>query len=344
MLGGDEICAIFPTPVNSDQAQSTPVTGLRTFDYSRSRSAKFSLGFMHHHRPILPNTPPTFVSGREKARIAELEKEVENLHSQLETALAHAVCASWKIRSLQECLNSKSKTKKRKVQVNAQYISSVEAIRILDEQERADAEKRQREEEAQAAKKVKDDQRKQQCEAGGITFSGSLNNKTKDDLLDITFALKLTGSDSNMQETKAALVSMINGHLDANPGLTSDPAFSGLFLSRSRGCRRNANGEDATSATLPSTPLPPGLPCQLLPSNLAGNISEREPEPPLVLFGKLPHAGRFFQAINSTHPDFSHLHPSSFAPYTHYPPPIPQFADPQFSPSYFAPPQWPAYG
>ena len=152
-----------------------------------------------------------FMTKRDRVRMEYLEEEVKRLRSQLETVLAHAVCAGWEIKSLQERLNSKNnQTKKRKVQVNAQYVLSAEAIWILDGRERADAEKRQKEEEAQAAKKAKDDQRKQQREAGGITFSGSLNNKTRDDLLDISFALRLTSSDSNMPEIKTTLVTMIN--------------------------------------------------------------------------------------------------------------------------------------
>jgi hypothetical protein len=256
------------------------------------------------------------------------------LHSQLETTLAHIACAGWEIKSLKERLNSKGKAKKRKVQVNAQYISSAEATRILAEQEQADAEKRQREEEAQAAKKAKDDQRKQQREAGGKIFSGSLNNKAKDDLLDITFALKLTGSDSNTQETKAMLSSMINHHLDLNPDIASNPTFAGLFHSQTHGRRRNANGEDSTSTstTPPSTLLPPAP--RSFPPEPAHDTLELETEVPLVLFNQLPNARGFSRPIdaNST----SH----SFGPPA--PPPLPafwpQFTDTQFPSPYFTSP------
>lgn len=299
------------------------------------------------HSSTLPSAPPASPSSRDKVRIAELEKEVESLRSQLETALAHAICAGWEIKSLQHRLNSKSKAKNRKVQVNAQYVSSAEARRRLEEHEREQAEKRQREEEAQAAKKAKDDQRKQQREAGGTTFSGSLNSKTKDDLLDITFALKLTGSDSNTQETKASLISIINNHLDTNPHLASNPTFAGLFLSRTRGRRRNVSGEDPTPVALPSTPLPPGPICQAPPPEpehehereRERDTFELEPEPSLVLFDELPNAGRFFQAINSTFPHFSPPNPSPFMSYSHYPPPPASWqpTDPRFLPPYFTP-------
>ena len=113
--------------------------------------------------------------------------QLEAASSKLETVLAHTVCSGWEIRSLQERLNLKTNAKKRKVQVNAQYVSSAEATQILEEYDCEEAEKRRREEEAQAVKKAKDDQRKQQHEAGSITFAGSLNSKTKDDLLDISY-------------------------------------------------------------------------------------------------------------------------------------------------------------
>jgi hypothetical protein len=294
------------------------------------------------------STPPAFISSYERAQIEDLEEEVRSLRSQLETAnsqleaaVAHSVCAGWEIKSLKERLNSKTNTKKRKVQVNAQYISSAEAARILEEQDREEAEKQQREEEAQAAKKAKDDQRKQQCEAGGLTFIGSLNSKTKDDLLDVAFALRLTGSDSNSTETRAALISMINDHLDKNPHLASNPTFAGLFLSRTRGRKRN--DENATPSTiLPPAPLSPGLPRQPLSPDFADNASDPELEPQMVLFSELPPSGRFFQSINSTPPDFSLPGPSSFVPYVHYPPPISHPADPQFLPPFYPPP--PSHG
>jgi hypothetical protein len=99
-----------------------------------------------------PGVIPTFAS--EKSRTAALEAEVEALRSQLEgsnsqlkTALAHSVCAGWEIKGLKERLNSKLNKKKGNLQVNAQYISSADAIRMLAEQERKDVEKRWREEE-----------------------------------------------------------------------------------------------------------------------------------------------------------------------------------------------------
>ena len=304
-------------------------------------SKRLTLTHLHSSAPA----PPTLACDHESARrIADLEAEVRSLrsqletaNSQLETALAHSVCAGWEIRSLKERLNSKTNTKKRKVQVNAQYISSADAIRILDERDREEAEKKQKEEEAQAAKRAKDDQRKQQREVGGITFAGSLNSKTRDDLLDITFALRLTGSDSNTPETKATLISMINTHLDANPHLASDSACAGLFLSRSRGRKRNDDNAPP-SAIHPPTFIPPGLPRQPLSSNFSGNTPESTPEPPMVLFSELSHSGRFLQSISSTPPDFSLPSPSSFMPFSRYPPSFPP-TDPQsLPPSYFPPP------
>jgi hypothetical protein len=285
-----------------------------------------------------------FVSNRDGARIADLEAELESLHSQLETAnsqletvLAHSVCAGWEIKSLKERLNFKTNTKKRKVQVNAQYISSADAARILDERDREEAEKRQKVEEAHTAKKVKEDQRKHQREVGGITFVGSLNNKTRDDLLDITFALRLTSSDSNTPETKATLISMINVHLDANPHLASDSTFAGLFLSRTRA--RKQNDENAPPPALPPpTLLPSGLSRQPPSSDFASNASESESEPSMVLFDELPHSGRFFQSINLTPPDLSLPGPSSFMPFAHYPHPILPPTDPQFLPPFYFPP------
>lgn len=276
------------------------------------------------------SAPPSFASNRDKARIEDLEEEVRSLKSQLETVLAHSVCAGWEIRSLQERLNLKNnRTKKRKVQVNAHYVSSAEASQMLDEQERADTKKRLKEEEVQAAKKAKDDQRKHLCEAGGITFSGSLNSKTRDDLLDISFALRLTGSDSNTQETKATLIAMISTYLDNNADLASNPTFAGLFLSRIHGCKRNVNDENAAPTPLQSLVLlPPEPPRQPPSTNFAYNPSEPGPNPALVHPSELPHTGRFFKSIHSTPPDFSLPGPSTFLRYPYQLPPIPRTPDP----------------
>ena len=104
------------------------------------------------YSPNLFGATPALTNKRDRARIEYLEEEVIRLRSQLETVLALAVCAGLEIKSLQERLNSKnSRMNKRKVQVNAQYVSSAEATRILDEQDRADAEKRQKDEEALGA-------------------------------------------------------------------------------------------------------------------------------------------------------------------------------------------------
>ena len=184
---------------------------------------------------------------------------------------------------------------------------------MLNEQEREEAEKKRKEEEAQATKKAKDDQRKQQREVGGITFGGSLNSKARDDLLDITFAMGLTSSDSTTPETRATLISIINTHLDANPHLTTDPTFAGLFLSQTRVRKRN----DENSP--PST------------------HSEPDSEPPMVLFNDLPRSGRFLQSINLMPPSLSLSNSSSFAPFVHYPPPIPP-PNPQFMPPLYIPP------
>ena len=304
--------------------------------------------FTYPHSSTLPGAPPTSLNSHERAQISDLEEEVRSLRSQLETtnsqleeAVAHSVCAGWEIKSLKERLNSKNSTKKRKVQVNAQYISSAEATRILDEQKREEAEKQQREAEVQATKKARDDQRKQQREAGTLTFVGSLNSKTKDDLLDITFALQLTSSDSNAAETRAALISMINGHLDKNPHLASDPAFAGLFLSRTRGRKRN--DENANSAAIPPpAPFAPDFPRQPLSPNSGGNAPDPEREPSMVLFSDLPPSG-FSQSTNSTPPDPNLPGPSSFMPYVHYPPRISYPTDPRFLPPLYPPPS-PSHG
>ena len=134
---------------------------------------------------------------------------METLHSQLEAAnlkleivQAHLVCAVWEIRGLKKCLNSKTNVEKQEVQVNTQHISSAEVTCILEEHDCEEAEKREREEEVQVAKKARDNQQKQQHEAGSIMFASSLNSKIKDDLLNITCTLQLTSSNSNTKETK----------------------------------------------------------------------------------------------------------------------------------------------
>ena len=278
-----------------------------------------------------------FVSNHDRAQIKYLEEEVKSLRSQLETVVAHSVCAGWEIKSLQERLNSKNtQAKKRKVQVKAQYISSAEATQMLEEQERADAEKKRKEEETQAAKKAKDDQRKQKRKAGGVLFFGSLNNKTKDDLLDITFVLQLTGSDSNVPETKAALITMINTHLDNNAHLASDPTFAGLFLSRTRGRKRNANDESAPPLALYQ---PEPSPRPLSTSSTDDTSMLAEPDLPMVLFDETPGAGQFFQPINFTPPNFRSPGPSFPPQYPYLPPPIPdRTTDPHHPPSFYYPP------
>jgi hypothetical protein len=188
----------------------------------------------------------------------------------------------------------------------------------------------------QAAKKAKDDQRKQQREAGGVSFSGSLNNKTKDDLLDITFALRLTGSESNVSETKAALITMISAHLDDNAHLASDPTFAGLFLSRIRGRKRNANN----GSTPPSALHPPEPPLQPLSVSSTDDTSVlAEPDPPMVLLDEMPGAGQIFQPINFTPPNFRSPGPSFPSQHPYLPPPVPhRTADPRFPPPFYYPP------
>ena len=135
----------------------------------------------------LPNStsaeaPPTSLSNHERAQITDLEEELRSLRSQLETAksqletsLAHSVCAGWEIKSLKEQLNLQNNAKKRKVRVNAKYVSSTEpATRMLDEQAREEAEKRQRDEVAQAAKRAMNNQCKQQREAGDNRLESGL--------------------------------------------------------------------------------------------------------------------------------------------------------------------------
>ena len=309
----------------------------RWLRYERNAYHLEQLMLIYPYSP-LPAALPTSMNRCDRAWIKHLEDEVRSLHSKLKIVAAHSACAGWEIKSLQQRLNSKgNRANKRKVRVNAHYVSSAEAIRMLDEQERADAEKRQKEEEAQAAKKAKDDQRKQQREAGDITFFGSLNSKTRDDLLDISFALGLTGSDSNTSETKATLITLINAHLDNNPHLASDPTFTGLFLSRNRGRRRNVNDENAAP-----TPVPPSTllsPSQPLSDNSSDNASVLESDPPMVLFSEMPGAGRFFNSINSTPPNFDNFPgSSSFPQYHYYPPPIPHPTDPHLPPFYHPPP------
>ena len=106
----------------------------------------------------------------------------------------------------------------------------------------AEAEKKREADEVQAAKKAKDDLRQQQREAGNMVFFGSLNSKTKDDLIDITYTLRLTGPDSNMKETKVTQILMINTHLDNHPQLRSHPTVRTTSAEESsgEGLRRDA--------------------------------------------------------------------------------------------------------
>lgn len=294
---------------------------VRGGDFSNNRGHFRRFGAGLTSKLVRIYSPPPLVGSIKQTQVVDLEKDLQSLHAQLaianselKTAVAQNICAGWEIKGLKQQLNSKAGLKKRKVQVNAQYISCADAIQILDEQEREAAEKKEKEEEAQSAKKAKDDQRKQQREAGSITFTGSLNSKTKDDLLDISFALGLTGSDSNTPETRAALISIINIHLDKNFCLASNSPFAGLFLSRTRGRKRS---ENVPPPALPPTTTLPGSPRQPFSPNPARDPSE--PEPPMVPFTELPYSGRFQRPINSTPPNFGSNGPST--PYSHYPPP-----------------------
>lgn len=249
-----------------------------------------------------------------RQRIDELEEELRkeqsermSVQAELDKAFTHAVCAGWEVKSLQERLNRKTQGKKRKVQVTAQYVTSADAARILKEHEQAEEEKQKREEAAQEIKKAKDEKRKEQREAGGLKFSGSITSKNRGELLDIAYALRLTGSDSNTSETKAQLVLIINAYLDNHPQLAVDEMFSGLFLSRERARKRNGSGENIapSRSTLPTNSPPQRQsppPTDLKPSD----------EPPMVLFNKTRETvGPFRSANPPVPPTFGYDHLAS---------------------------------
>lgn len=287
---------------------------------------------------------------RLQKRVDELEEELKKeraerarVQAELEKAVTHAVCVGWEVKLLQERLNRKTQGKKRKVQVTAHYVTSADAARILKEREQAEEEKRKQEEAAQAIKKAKDEKRKQQREAGGSKFSGSIASKNRDDLLDITHALKLTGSDSNVSETKAELVSMINTHLDNNPQLAADETFSGLFLSRERARKRNA--ADENFAPPPPNPNPPP---QLPPQPPLSADLKPSGELPMVLINEMPDPVNFFHSTNPPvsftpylAPPTNDVYPYAFAPIhqPHPPSQHPHFFHPPFGScnSYFTP-------
>jgi hypothetical protein len=256
-------------------------------------------------------------------RIHELEEELRKeqaertrVEAEFEKAFTHAICVGWELKLLQQQLNKKTQGKKRKLQVTAQYVTSAEASRILKEHEQAEEEKRKQEEAAQALKKAKDGKRKQQRETGGIKFTGSIMNKNRDDLLDITYAFKLTASDSNASETKAALISMINVHLDNHPQLAADETFSGLFLSCERTRQRNALGENTAPPSSSHFTLPAQSPPQPLPPPDPKPLDE----PPMVLFNEAGGAVGFLSSDNPPPPfalGHNHLAPLINTVYPH---------------------------
>jgi hypothetical protein len=93
----------------------------------------------------------------------------------------------------------------------------------------------------------------------GAYFTGSLSTKNKDDLIDITGALRVPTSG-----TKRELLNAIREHFELHPELEDDARFSGLFTGRSRGQKRSfdegpsdENDQNVPPATRPRLEIIP---------------------------------------------------------------------------------------
>ncbi|KAJ3001432.1 hypothetical protein NUW54_g4317 [Trametes sanguinea] len=162
---------------------------------------------------------------------ARLRKKNQLLLGRAENALAHASIAKWELERIQEEMNRKtsSNKKRRKVHTTAALITAGEGAAQCEREEIKAIEK-EAQRQAEQARRAEEDRNCQihreriTCDCG-VTFSGTLSRKVKDDLKDIAFSLGLS-----LDGTNSELVTQITGHLRAHAAqYSTHPKFSALY-------------------------------------------------------------------------------------------------------------------
>lgn len=192
-----------PSPVST--TQSTPFDSLIPVPCHR-----------FYHDPILFE------------RIQQLEKEVQRLSG-------HVKMVELELQNEKRKSNERDNraSKRRKLNVEARVLTSVEGRRLAAEKDAERIAKAQKKKETERRRKEKEIARNQQREArpADEPFVGSLGSKNKADLQEIAGALNLSEDG-----TKDTLIQRINSFFDSNPLQRDSARFSGLFRRALRRC------------------------------------------------------------------------------------------------------------
>jgi hypothetical protein len=177
------------------------------------------------------------------ARMQYLEERVEKL-------TAHAKMSDFEGLNLKRKLNHRTgqASKRRKLNVEARVLTSVEGRQLAEEKDAERTAKEQKKKDAEQRRKEKEVERIQHRlnRPPDAPFTGSLGSKNRPDLQEIAGALGLPETG-----TKEALTQSIKAHFDSNLSLRDLPRFSGLFNRATR--RRPRELENQLSMPVAST-------------------------------------------------------------------------------------------
>jgi hypothetical protein len=168
------------------------------------------------------------------SRIRRLEEGVEQL-------TAHAKMLDFELLNLKRQRNHRTgqASKRRKLNVEARVLTSVEGRQLAEEKEAERMAKGQKKKDAEQRRKEKEMER---------PFSGSLSSKNRPDLQEIAGALGLSETG-----TKEVLTQSIKTHFNTNPSLRDLPRFSGLFNRATRRRPRELENQLSMASTSHNT-------------------------------------------------------------------------------------------
>jgi hypothetical protein len=146
-------------------------------------------------------------------------------------------------------------SKRRKLNVEARVLTSVEGRRLAAEKDAERANKAQKKSDGAQRRREKENCREEARRNWdpNAVFTGILSAKNKDDLMNIAWSLGL--SDDG---TKAVLLESINKHFSTHPAKRDSEKYKGLFTRAQRGRR----------AAAPNAPTPANDPPQLSTSHI----------------------------------------------------------------------------
>lgn len=202
------------------------------------------------------NTLPSSISTREFYHEPKVWGYIERLEHELQYARGHLTMAEVELRNLKRSLNSRGeqKSKRRKLNVEHQLLTSDVGLRLAEENEAEHLAKKQKKKEAAERKKAKEMEQAQRRanRDPNEPFTGSLKSKCLSELQDLCSALGIPETG-----TKKVLLTRVEAHFAAHPNLRQSPIYCNIF----RRAPRRA----------PSNPVPSSLSIPLQ-TNLINNI------------------------------------------------------------------------